>query len=363
MKAIVLAGGFATRLRPLTLTKPKPVLPILGKPLIRWIIEGLRGAGVSEVVVCARYMAEHVEKALEGVEGVDVKVLRERKPLGDAGPLKLVEREVGLDSTFLVVYGDVFSDVDVARLVSYHRSVGAIATLTLVEVDDPSRYGVAELEDGKIVRFVEKPRREEAPSNLANAGVYVFEPEVLKYVPSDRPSKIARDVVPRLVDEGVVYGYVHRGLWIDIGVPSDYLRANVEALKRFYPEGYVDPSASIGEDVELQHPVYIARGASISRKSVIGPHVVIGPRASIGEGTRIRNAVLFDDVQVDSYAYIDSAIVGSACVIGKWCRIERGCVLGDEVVLADGVLLARRTYVLPYKEVEASIYEENKVIL
>ncbi len=363
MKAIILAGGFATRLRPLTLTKPKPALPILGKPLIVWILEALKGAGIDEVIVCVRYMAEQIEKAMEGVEGLEIRVVRERKPLGDAGPLKLVEKVVGLSETFLVIYGDVFSDVDIARLVAYHRSMGALATITLVEVEDPTRYGIAALDDGRIVRFVEKPSREEAFSNLANAGIYVFEPEVLRFVPSDRPSKIARDLLPKLVDEGVAYGYIHKGLWIDIGVPHDYLKANIEALKRFYPEGYVDRGASIGEGVEIRHPVYIPSSVSIGRKSVVGPYVVLGERVSIGEGVRLKDSVLFNDVQVDDYSYIEGSIIGSACVIGKWCRIERGSVLGDEVVVNDGIFIARRTYILPYKEVESSIHEEGRVVL
>ncbi len=363
MKAVVLVGGFATRLRPLTLTKPKAVLPVLGKPLILWIVDSLKKAGIDNIIVCARYMAEQIEQVLKEIEGIEIKILKERKPLGDAGPLKLADREVGLDSTFLVVYGDVFSDIDVAKLIAFHRSMGALATITLVEVEDPSRYGIAKLDNGRIARFVEKPRREEAFSNLANAGIYVFEPEVLRYIPNDRPSKIARDVIPKLVDEGLAYGYIHRGLWIDIGVPQDYLRANIEALRRFYPEGYVDPDASISEGAELRQPVFISHGVSVGRGSVVGPNVVIGPRTSIGEGVRVRSAVLFDEVQIDSYTLIEGAIIGTACVIGKWCRIEMGSVLGDEVVVHDCVLIPRKTYVLPYKEIESSIYEEGKVVL
>ena len=363
MKAIILAGGFATRLRPLTLTKPKPALPILNKPLIVWIVESVERVGIDEIVVCVRYMADYIERVVKEVAKVEVSFVRERKPLGDAGPLNLVRREIGLDETFVVIYGDVFSDIDLNSVIEYHRMVGGVATMTLVEVDDPTRYGIAELRDGKVIKFVEKPKSGEVFSNLANAGVYVFEPEVLKYIPSDRPSKLAKDVIPRLVEEQEVYGYIHRGMWIDIGVPKDYLRANIEALKRFYPNGYIDPSANISEEAEIVQPVYIGRNSIVGRKSVVGPHVIVGDRVSIGEGVRISNSVLFNDVQVDSYTYIDGSIVGSACVIGRWCRLEQGCVLGDEVVLNDYVFLARGTYVLPYKEIESSVYVEGRVVL
>ncbi len=363
MKAIILAGGFATRLRPLTLTKPKPALPILNKPLILWLIEAVKRAGISEVIICVRYMADHIERIVDNVGGVSIKLVRERKPLGDAGPLSLVHREVGLDETFVVLYGDVFSDVDLRSVIEYHRAAGGLATLTLVEVDDPSRYGIAELVDGRIVRFIEKPKKDEVFSNLANAGIYVFEPEVLNFIPSDRPSKLARDIIPKLVETQQVYGYIHRGIWIDIGVPRDYLRANIEALRKLYPHGYVDPSADIGSDVEIEQPVYIGRNVVIGKNCFIGPHAVIGDNTSLGEGVRVLDSVLFNDVQVDRYSYIEGSILGSACVVGRWCRIEAGCVLGDEVVLSDSVFLARRTYVLPYKEVETSIYEEGRVIL
>ncbi len=366
MKAIILAGGYATRLRPLTLTKPKAMLPILGKPLLDWIIESLARAGIRQIVLSVRYLSDVIKYRYRNLENNNIELVfvEETKPLGDAGPLRLIHERVGLDETFVVIYGDVFSDVDIAKLVEFHHRKNGIATLTLVEVDDPSRYGVAVLDsEGRIVDFVEKPQRSEAPSNLANAGIYVFEPDVIKYVPTDRASKLAKDVIPKLVRNRVAYGYVHRGLWNDIGVPSDYLKANMEALAKFYPRSYIDPTASIDSSVEIIHPIYVGRNARIGEGCRIGPFTVVGHDVVIERGSWISRSIVFDGTYVGSYAYIEGAIIGERSYLGRWVRIEQGCVLGDQVALSDGVLLARNIVVLPFKELEHSIHEEGKVVL
>ncbi|HIP56863.1 MAG TPA: NDP-sugar synthase [Ignisphaera aggregans] len=365
MKAIVLAGGFATRLRPLTLTRPKSMLPILGKPLLDWILESLSRLDLEEVVISVRYLAEVIERRYSGkyVGKAPIKFAKETKPLGDAGPLKLVEQLYGLDTTFIVIYGDVFTDVCIESILAFHRKHGGIATLMLVEVSDPSRYGVAVLDDSYRIRsFVEKPR-ENPPSKLANAGIYVFEPEVLKFIPSVSFYRIARDLIPNILRYGDVYGYVYRGLWSDIGVPKDYLEANIEALRRFYPEGYVDPEAEIHSDVTIHHPVYIAKGCVVREGSVLGPNTIILEGVQIGPGTRIIDSLLFRDVVIEGYSYIECAIVSERVYIGKWVRIDRGSVIGDEVVISDGVHMPRETVVLPFKEISSSIDEPKKVIL
>ncbi len=361
----MLAGGFATRLRPLTLTKPKPLLPILGKPLLDWILENLSRLELEEVVISVRYLADMIESRYgeKLVGNAPIKFAREIKPLGDAGPLKLVEELYGLDTTFVVVYGDVFTDADIKQIVEFHRERGGIATLMLVEVEDPSRYGVAVLgDDWRIRDFVEKPK-ERPPSKLANAGIYVFEPEVLKLIPSRSFYRIARDLIPQLLQRGDVYGYIYRGLWSDIGVPEDYLRANIEALHKLYPNSFVDPSTQLSNGVEIVHPVYIGKGSVIERDSVIGPNVVVLEGTRIGPGTRIVNSLLFRAITVEGYSYIEGSILGDRCYVGRWVRIDSGSVIGDEVVIGDGVYLARKTVILPFKEITSSIAEPEKVVL
>ncbi len=366
VKAIVLAGGFATRLRPLTLTRPKPLLPILDKPLLDWIINSLYESGIKEIILSIRYLA-HLIKAKYGAgidRGVDIKYVEETKPLGDAGPLRLVDEVVGLNETFLVVYGDVFSDVDYSKLLSFHKRKGGIATIMLTRVDDPSRYGVAILNDDHLIKdFVEKPPREKAPSNIVNAGIYVFEPEVIKYIPSRKPSKLARDVIPRLVEEGQVYGYIYEGLWNDIGVPEDYYRANMRALKYFYPQGHINESAEIDPSAEIIQPVYISGNVKVEKSARIGPFTIIGEGTKVGEYAYISNSIVFPEVIIEPSAVIRGAIIGERSIIGRWSRLENGVIVGDEVVIDETVLLNRGVIILPFKEVSSSIYDERKIIL
>ncbi len=363
MKAVLLAGGYATRLRPLTITRPKPLLPVLDKPLIYWLVGSLGRAGVREVVVSVRYLSQQVKEVLGngGELGVSVSYVEENSPLGDAGPLKLVDEVLGLESTFLVVYGDVFTDVDVAKVVELHRRSGAIATLTAVPVENPERYGVLELSgDGRVVSFVEKPTYRPR-SNLANAGVYVFEPEVLKYVERGRRQKIAVDLIPKVLKRGPVYAYVHRGLWFDIGVPDDYLRANLAALGTYYPEGYVSSSAEVLGKVE--NPVYVGSEVVVEEGSVVGPYTVVLGGVRVGRGSLVRGSLVMRRTRIGSSTYIKDSIIGEECSIGSWVRIESGTVIGDQVSIADEVFINRRNYILPYKELSDSVWKEGEVIL
>mgnify|MGYP001626181392 CR=1 FL=1 len=363
MKSIILAGGFATRLRPLTLTRPKPLLPILDRPLLDWIINDVIKAGVKEIIISVRYLSDVVKNFCSNASyAADIAFAEEVRPLGDAGPLKLINELYGLDSTFTVIYGDIFSNIDLGSVIDFHRKNDGIATIVVTEVEDPSKYGVAAVDDdGRVLEFVEKPPRELAPSNLVNAGVYVFEPEVLKYVP-DTPAKLAKEVLPKLVKEGVIYAYRHKGIWHDIGVPAEYLKANFTALNYFYPNGYVSNTSSVDE-VEIVHPSFISSNVKLGRESVIGPYAFIGRNSIIGNAVRIKSSVLFNNVIIDEGSVIKESLIGERVVIGKWVRIESHSVIGDEVVIKDEVLVPRGTVILPFKEVESSIEGEGRVIL
>ncbi len=364
-KAVVLTGGFATRLRPLTLTRPKALLPILGKPLLDWIIEALRSSGINEVILSVRYLADMIkERYRDGSEwGVNVMYAEEVKPLGDAGPIPLINERYGIDTTFVVVYGDIFSNVDISKVINYHRSKGGLGTMVLTRVEDPSRYGVAVIDDdGRVRDFIEKPPREKAISNLINAGIYVFEPEVLKYFPKKTPMKFSRDIIPKLVNEGVIYGYVHEGIWSDIGVPKDYMRANFDALRYYHPGGFIADSADVN-DVEIEQPVFIGDEVIIKQGSRVGPYTIIGKRCRLGANSRIKYSVLLDSVVIEGSSYIDGSIIGRGSYIGKWVRICSGTVLGDDVVISDEVLITRNVVILPYKEIDKDIVKEGSVIL
>ncbi len=363
--AVVLAGGFATRLRPLTLTRPKPLLPVLNRPLLDWILSSLREAGIKRVILSVRYLSEMIKRKYgDGSEyGVEIEYAEEVKPLGDGGPIPMVKELFGLDGTFLVVYGDIFSDVDFNDLIRFHRNAGGLATLVLTRVEDPSRYGVALLDEtDRIVDFIEKPSRGEVRSNLINAGIYVFEPEALKYFNVKPPFKLSKHVIPKMVEDRVIYGYVHNGIWSDIGVPKDYMKANFQALQHMYPNGYVAPSADV-DNAEVIQPSYIGEGVKLSQGSVVGPLAVVGEGCEVGPLTRIKDSVFLEKVVVEGPAHIAGSVVGERTYIGKWVRIMPGTVLGDEIVIDDEVLIARNTVILPYKEIRSSIEEEGEVVL
>ncbi len=364
--AIVLAGGFATRLRPLTLTKPKPLLPVLDRPLLDWILEGLEKAGIKRVILSVRYMADKIkERYGSGFNSLELEFVEEDRPLGDAGPIRLVDTLIGLTDTFLVVNGDIFTNIDFAEVIRYHKRVGAVATIVLTEVDDPSRYGVAVIdEDTRITRFVEKPPRDQAPSNLVNAGIYVFEREVLKYIPETRERlKIAKHVLPKLVEEGKAYGYLFKGLWRDIGVPRDYLLANIEALEYYYPRGYVSHDAEVSEEAEIQQPVYIAPYTRIAPGARIGPYTIICSRVVVESKALVERSIIMQKSRIEESSVIRSSIIGEGCFIDRWARVEEGSVIGDEVIIAERVYIAPRTVILPFKEVESSIYREGSIVL
>jgi len=367
VKAIILAGGYATRLRPLTLTTPKPLLPILDKPVLDWIIEGLTRAGIKDIILSVRYYSNKIKSRYDdGSEyGVNIYYAEEPRPLGDGGPIRYINEVYGLDETFLVIYGDVFSNVDYTKLLNFHKTKGGLCTMTLIEVEDPSRYGIALLDDeSKIVKFVEKPRREEAPSNIANAGIYVFEPEVLKYFPIKRSFGLAKDLIPKLLENNLsIYGYIHQGLWSDIGVPKDYFRANIQALKTFYPKGHVGKDTEIANTAEIINPVYISNNVTIEDGSRIGPYTIINPNCKIGKYTRIIESIILKSTLIDLGTVIRRSIIGERSIIGKWVRIEEDSIIGDEVILNDEILLTRNTYILPFKEVKESVFSEGKVIL
>lgn len=363
--AIILAGGYATRLRPLTLTRPKALLPILGKPLLDWILDNLRSAGVKKVYISVRYMSNMIRERYGDGSGYGLKIeyVEEISPLGDGGPIPLIVEKFGINEPFLVVYGDIFSDVSLESFVRFHEKAGAAASIILTRVEDPSRYGVAQVSDGgKVVKFVEKPQGS-PPSDLVNAGFYIFSPELIKFFPTKRPSKLAVDVLPKLVEQGLLKAYVHEGLWLDIGVPKDYLKANLSALRYLMPEGFISPASEIGDNVEIIKPVFIDKNARIGDNSVIGPYALIGKASIIGSSARIADSLLLDNVVTETACYLKGAIVGAGSHIGRWVRISPGVILGDEVRVYDEVFITKDVTILPHKELSEDIIEEGKVIL
>lgn len=360
---IVLAGGYATRLRPLTFTKPKPLLPILGKAALDWILESVYKVNPRRIFISVRYMSDIIEKHVKNKWGShdNIIVVKEDKPLGDGGPVSFINQNYGLDDVFVVFNGDIFTNADLVSIVKGHLEKNALVTVGLTPVNDVSQYGVAVLgKDGVITDFVEKPEPSKAPSNLANAGIYVFSKETLKYFP--RPGefgKLAIDVLPRLVREHKAYGHVIKGFWYDIGTIQTYLDANFRALDEYCGEC---PKYNF-ESVEIKPPVYIGEGVSIDPGAEIGPYVVLLNNVRIKANSRVRYSIIMDNTTVEKGSYIDLAVIGSDVYVGKWVRIERGVTIGDGSYIGDHVLINRESIIGPFREVNQSIYDIGKILL
>jgi mannose-1-phosphate guanylyltransferase len=374
LKAIVLAGGFGTRLRPLSCTRPKLLFPIGTKPSLDWTIEKLAKSGTKEVILAVNYMADSFIQYYKSKQKPKISFSKDTvvsdkstifpRPLGTGGPIKNAESLIGRKEPFLVLNGDILTNMDYSELMKRHRAnKKATATIALYRVADPSRYGVAELaQNNRVIRFVEKPPREKAPSNLINAGIYVLEPEIFDHIPSGKRVSIEREVFPKLAEEGKLYGYSFEGLWIDIGKPEDYLRANKLWLDVEIKTNQIGKNVEVDDQVKIKAPSTIDNGTRIGEKSEIGPHVAIGEHVTIGKGVQIKDSIIFPRTVISDYTAISGVIIGEAAIIGSKVKIKDGCLIGDHTMIHDGVTLTQGVTVCPFKEVTESVLEPKRVM-
>ncbi|HYB93114.1 MAG TPA: NDP-sugar synthase [archaeon] len=365
MKAVILAGGFGTRLRPLSCTRPKLLFPIANRPLLDWTLESLSNSGVDEVVLAVSYMAYELERYF-GPSKYDVKIFYsfERRPLGTAGAVKKAKELVGDDETFLVLNGDVLCKINYRDILKIHKKHGASVTMALCEVPDPSRFGVVEIGDGDQIRkFVEKPKLEEAPSKLINMGIYTIEPEILKLIPTDAKISIEREIFPDLAREGKMYGYRYEGSWGDVGKPEDYVLTNNEFLDQIAKsEAIIGKGVHIHEKAKIVPPSIIGDNVEIEEEAIVGPYVSIGEGSVIKKGCRIERSIIFPKAWIDNFSSIHSAIIGAGAVIGQWVKIEKNVIVGDNAVIYDNVTLTQEVKVCPSKDVEESILGPKQVM-
>jgi mannose-1-phosphate guanylyltransferase len=350
LKALILAGGFATRLRPLSCSRPKTLFPIVNKPLLQWTFERLVNNGVNEAILAVNaltrfYIRQH--KPLKCGLKVRFSVDPPKMPLGTGGPLKKAEKLIGHDEPFIMLNGDIYADINYRELLETHRKTGALATIALCKVEDPCCFGVADLHDSTIRRFVEKPARGHAPSNLINAGAYVLSPEIFEYIPGGRAVSLEREVFPKLAEEGKLCGHCINGLWIDIGKPQEYLEANKIVLDATSKKVEQKNPASF----ELKNPIALDEGVSIGEKSVIGPYAILGKNVKVGTNVQIANSVIFAEAQIADGAILNGAIVGEGAKIGKGVNLPKGCVIGDLARVKDSVHMHDGSVICPAKEV------------
>jgi mannose-1-phosphate guanylyltransferase len=346
LQALILAGGEGTRLRPLTSTMPKPIVPLVDRPFIVYMIEWLSDHGVDDVILACGFMADRLRAELgDGTTlGVRLRYVEEPQPLGTGGALKFAEDL--LDERFFVLNGDVLTDIDLSVQLEQHEQTGARATLALIAVEDPSMYGLVKLrEDRSVAVFIEKPG-EELKINLVNAGAYVLEREVLASVaPAGTNISIERDVFPRLVGDGL-FGYQASGYWLDIGTPERYLQATFDILEgnvsthvgqRLSDNDHTltDGAAIAGRVVA---PAVVGRQSRIGVDAVVG-RTVVGRGVTVEQGAHVESSVLLDGASVGAGSTISLSIIGPAASIGGRCHISEGVVLGEGVSIgAENVL-------------------------
>jgi mannose-1-phosphate guanylyltransferase len=319
VQALILAGGEGTRLRPLTYTVAKPVLPLAGRPHVAYVIDWLVRHGVDDVIVSCGHLAEGMRRALAELEpGVEIRYAEEPDARGTAGAIRFAADEGMLADRFLVLNGDVLCDLDLTALISQHERTGARATIALYPVADPSGYGlVHRRDDGEITEFLEKPDREQIDTDEINAGAYLLERSVLDLIPPDQAVSIEREVFPLLIGGGL-YGIRLEGYWIDIGTPERFLEANWDILEGRVETVISDQLSSlvmVGEgceisaDAELRAPCVVGRNSSVESDAVIERSVLLDG-CTVGEGARLVNSILSGGVTVEPGAELDGAVVG-----------------------------------------------------
>jgi mannose-1-phosphate guanylyltransferase/phosphomannomutase len=371
VKAVVMAGGEGTRLRPLTSNQPKPMVPIVGKPCMEHILELLGRHGFGEVIVTVAFLPQAIRSYFGDGEtlGLDVEYSVEESPLGTAGSVRLAAGK--LDGTFLVISGDALCDIDLAELVAFHRDKGAAVTIGLKSVDNPLEFGIVVTdEDGRIERFLEKPSWGQVFSDTINTGIYVLEPEVLRHVPTDRPFDFSKELFPLLLEMGrPLYGKVCEGYWQDIGNLDQYRQANFDALdgsvRLDIPGIRLRGNVWAGEGVEIdglesvEGPAFIGNYCRISPEASIGPHSVLGASVTLRERARVVRSVIDASTHIGRSALVEGAIIGRSCDVRSHVRIHEGVAIGDEATLGAQSVIAPGVRIYPYKEVEsgAQIYE------
>jgi mannose-1-phosphate guanylyltransferase len=362
MQALILVGGEGTRLRPLTLTVPKPVIPVVDRPFIRYMIDWLSRHGVDDIVMACGFLAAGVRDVLGegGGGGPRLRYVEEPDARGTAGAIKFAERF--LDERFLALNGDVLTDLDLTALIELHETRDARATIALYPVDDPTGYGlVRRKDDGGITEFFEKPDSEETDVTEINAGAYVLERSVLDLIPEDREVSIEREVFPALVGNGL-YGLRLPGYWMDIGTPERYLEASWDILERRVETEVgervgdsgvlIEDGSRLAEDAEVAPPAFVEPRSSLADRARVGPRAVLGRGCEIGDRAAVEGSVLHRGCRIGTRARVEGAIVAAGVEVGDEARVREGAVVGEGARIAPGAEVAEGARVEPAANVE-----------
>jgi mannose-1-phosphate guanylyltransferase len=355
MQALILAGGEGTRLRPLTSTVPKPVVPLVDRPFIAFMIDWLREHDVDDIVMSCGHLASGVRNVLGDGEafGIRLRYVEEPRPLGTGGALKFAEQL--LDERFLMLNGDVLTDLDLSGQIAQHERTGAAATLALTPVEDPTAYGLVRIaDDCTVTEFVEKPSPDQIDTRNISAGVYVLERSVLELLPAGEPASIERDVFPRMVGDGL-YGCVSRGYWLDIGTPERYLQGTFDILEgsvgtqvaERMGTSYLCVEHGVESEGRIVPSALVESGCRIGEGARIGGRAVLEHDVSVGENTTIEGSVVMRGAEIGANCTLRGCIVAGGVRIGDHCLVEGMSVLGEGVTIGAGNVVSNGARIFP----------------
>lgn len=349
MRAVALIGGKGTRLRPITQTVPKAMVPLRNKPYVRYLIDVMTSAGLGGAVFSMGYLPRPIQRyfADQDMGGFSLDYAVEEYPLGTAGGIKNAEEYLD-EGPFVATNGDVLTGIDLSEVIEAHMESDALATITLTSVDNPTAYGLVEVDHRlRVKRFVEKPGSDEVHTSLINAGIYVLERQILNMIPRGREVSIEREIFPQLQAMGKLSAFVSSAYWRDIGTPRSYLAASNDVLSGAVGRGdsfkhlSIDPTVGLSKDVSLLPPVFIAGRCEIEAGATIGGRTSIGEGCFVGEGAMVEGSILFGGAWVGEGTIVRNSIVGPGAVIHRDCVVRGLSVLGAGCVIEEGNVLDR----------------------
>jgi mannose-1-phosphate guanylyltransferase/phosphomannomutase len=374
MKAVILAGGEGTRLRPLTSNQPKPMMPVVNEPMMEHIIQLLSKHGFDDILVTVAFLANHIRNYFgDGSEfGVRMRYATEEAPLGTAGSVRNAIDE--LDDTFLVIAGDVLTDVDLQALVADHRKHDAFASIALKRVENPVEFGIViTREDGSIERFLEKPTWGQVFSDTINTGIYVLEPDIFDFIPPNEVVDFSSDVFPQVLERGLpIYGHIAEGYWEDVGTVEAYRAAHEDILDgrvqldlpgfRVREGVWLGEGADVSPEAIVEGPVLIGDNSRVEAGAVIRPYTVLGTDVVVKADALVERSVLHDHVYVGRGSRLRGAVIGRASDLREGVRIDEGVVIGDECFVGEGAIINPGVKIYPFKSVEPGALVASSIV-
>jgi mannose-1-phosphate guanylyltransferase len=340
LRGLILAGGYATRLRPLSCSKPKLLFPIVGVPLIESMARWLSSGGVDHIILAVNHLSDRLKIEVgHHVGGVRVEFSVEETPLGTAGPIRLAASLLSKDDPFFVINGDIVSNIDIRGMLALHEEKKADATIALVSVPDPTPYGSVLADSDGIVRKFEEKSEGPSATSLVNAGVYVLSHRVVGSIPAGRSVSLERDVFPKLIGNGRFHAWTHHGFWYDIGRVSEYVRTNKELLKKQEHKAS-ELRESKPNGVQIVRPAYLGTNARLGAGAKVGPLTILSDNVTVGDEAVVSNSIVFEETTIGDMTIVEDAIIGEKVVIGRGSRIGRGSIIAGQLSIPVGSVVS-----------------------